>query len=117
MTHSTERSTCRHEPEPPPPEERTPTQDFIFLLWLIIAGEAAFILRYSVLRVTENTALDVFGFTDLELGYARATYGALEMLCFVPGGLLADRYSARRLLSFSLLITALGGLFTRRSRR
>ncbi len=98
-------------PEPPPPAQRTRLQDFAFLSGLIIAGEAAFTLRYSSLRVMENTALDVFGFTDLQLGYAKATYGILQMLSFLPGGLLADKFSARRLLSLSLIVTSIGGFY------
>ncbi|MCA9072264.1 MAG: MFS transporter [Planctomycetaceae bacterium] len=81
------------------------------MLGLIIAGEAAFTLRYSSLRVMENTALGVFDLTDLQLGYAKATYGILQMLSFIPGGLLADRFSARRLLSVSLVVTSLGGIY------
>jgi nitrate/nitrite transporter NarK len=99
------------EPEPPAPEKRSRLEDITFLAGLMIAGEAAFMLRYSSLRVMENTALGVFGFTDLQLGYAKATYGILQMLSFIPGGLLADRYSARRLLSFSLIVTSLGGIY------
>jgi len=98
-------------PAPPEPEKRTRLQDFAFLAGLIIAGEAAFTLRYSSLRVMENSALGVFGFTDLELGYAKATYGVLQMLSFIPGGVLADRFSARRLLSLSLVVTSIGGIY------
>lgn len=100
-----------HVPAPPAPEQRTRLQDFAFLFGLIIAGEAAFTLRYSSLRVMENTALGVFGLTDLQLGYAKSTYGILQMLSFIPGGLLADRYSARRLLSLSLIVTSIGGVY------
>lgn len=100
-----------HIPEPPAPEQRTRLQDFTFLLGLIIAGEAAFTLRYSSLRVMEHAALDVFGLTALQLGYAKSTYGILQMLSFIPGGLIADRYSARRLLSLSLIVTSIGGIY------
>jgi len=38
-------------------------------------------------------------------------YGVVAMLAYFPGGLLADRISARRLLTGSLLCTSLGGLY------
>ena len=33
------------------------------------------------------------------------------MLCYFPGGMLADRFPPRKLMSFSLFATALGGLY------
>jgi len=55
--------------------------------------------------------LDVFGFTNTELGSAQAVYGIVAMIAYFPGGPLADRFSARNLLIASLLATAAGGLY------
>ena len=54
--------------------------------------------------------LEVFGFSNTQLGDLFAVYGITAMLCYFPGGAVADRYSARTLLATSLIATGLGGL-------
>ena len=49
--------------------------------------------------------------SNTELGAAQAVYGVVAMLAYFPGGLLADRFPARRLLAGSLFATAAGGLY------
>jgi nitrate/nitrite transporter NarK len=39
-------------------------------------------------------------------------YGFVTLLSYIPGGYLADKYSARKLISFSLLLSGITGLFT-----
>lgn len=46
-----------------------------------------------------------------QLGAAQGIYGIVAMLAYFPGGLLADRYPAYKLMSLSLGLTALGGLY------
>jgi nitrate/nitrite transporter NarK len=41
----------------------------------------------------------------------QAVYGVVAMLAYFPGGPLADRFPARRLLTASLLLTSVGGLY------
>ncbi len=81
------------------------------MLSLIVAGEAVFSLPFHITRYFRPTFLEVFGFTNTDLGAAMATYGVVGMLAYFPGGPLADKYSPRKLLVFSLLLTALGGLY------
>ncbi len=83
----------------------------MFIGCLIIAGEAVFSLPFHVARFFRPTVLQVFDFTNTELGAVQAVYGAVAMLAYFPGGLLADRFSTRRLLAGSLLCTSLGGLY------
>jgi sugar phosphate permease len=78
---------------------------------LIIAGEAVFSLPFHVTRYFRPTFLEVFGFTNSQLGQAQAVYGVVGMIAYFPGGPLADRFSARTLLVSSLLTTGLGGLY------
>tara|TARA_B100001057_G_scaffold397544_1_gene407731 strand:- start:2543 stop:3652 length:1110 start_codon:yes stop_codon:yes gene_type:complete len=40
-----------------------------------------------------------------------AIYGIIAMLSYFPGGVIADRYSARFLITVSLFLTALGGVY------
>jgi sugar phosphate permease len=83
----------------------------VLIIVLIMAGEMVFGLPFHTARFFRPTLLDVFGFTNTQLGDLFAVYGITAMLSYFPGGALADRFSARFLLSASLFATAAGGLF------
>lgn len=78
---------------------------------LVIAGEAVFGLPFHIARYFRPTFLAAFGLTNTELGLLFSAYGVLAMICYVPGGPLADRFSARRLLAVSLGLTGAMGLY------
>ena len=81
------------------------------MLGLILAGEAIYALPFHVTRFFRPTVLEVFDLTNTELGTAQAVYGVVAMLSYFPGGPLADRFPARKLLAWSLWSTAAGGLY------
>ena len=81
------------------------------MLALIVAGEIVFGLPFSTARYFRPTLLEVFGFTNTQLGDLFALYGVTAMIAYFPGGALADRFSARSLLASSLVATAVGGLY------
>jgi nitrate/nitrite transporter NarK len=81
------------------------------LLCIILAGEAVFSLPFHIPRFFRPSVLEAFGISNTALGDAFAVYGLTAMLSYVPGGWLADRYPARRLIVVGLLATALGGLY------
>ena len=83
----------------------------LFITALVIAGEMVFGLPFHTARFFRPTLLEVFGFTNTQLGDLFAVYGITAMLSYFPGGALADRYSARKLLTLSLFATAAGGLY------
>jgi MFS transporter, GlpU family, inner membrane protein len=76
---------------------------------LILSANAIFGLPFDIARIFRPTLLDVFGINNLELGTAFASYGVIAMVCYFPGGPLADRFSTRRLMVVALLTTAAGG--------
>jgi MFS family permease len=76
----------------------------------MLAAESVYILPYVLARVFRPTFLDVFNLTNLELGGLFSTYGIVAFFSYLYGGVLADRYSPRKLLSISLIFTSLGGL-------
>jgi sugar phosphate permease len=78
---------------------------------LIVAGEIVFGLPFATARFFRPTLLEVFDFTNTQLGDLFAVYGITAMIAYFPGGALADRYPARSLLTASLIATAAGGLF------
>ena len=77
---------------------------------LIIAGEAIFFLPFVLARVFRPTLLDVFGITNLELGFAFSIYGIIAMPAYFAGGPFADRFNPRKLLTIALIMTAAGGI-------
>ena len=81
------------------------------LVALMIAGEAVFGLPFHVARYFRPTLLAGLGLSNSELGAVFSAYGVLALLCYFPGGLLADRYPARSLLCAALLLTAAGGAY------
>ncbi|NRA60647.1 MAG: MFS transporter [Psychrobium sp.] len=84
---------------------------FLIIFSIVFAGEMIFSLPFHVARFFRPTLLDVFQISNTQLGDIFAFYGTLAMLAYFPGGMLADKFSARILMSFSLLSTALGGLY------
>jgi len=84
---------------------------FFLILGLILAGEAIFALPFHIARFFRPIMLEMFTLTATELGAAQGIYGIVAMLCYFPGGLVADRYPVHKLIALSLWMTALGGLF------
>lgn len=80
------------------------------LLTLILAGEAIFMLPFTIARAFRPTYLQVFDITNLELGTCFSYYGIVAMVSYFFGGPLADKYPARNLMAAALSITSLGGL-------
>lgn len=89
----------------------SPLQRAMSLLALILAGEMIFSLPFHVPRYFRPSVLQTFDLTNAELGDTFAVYGVMAMLAYFPGGLLADRISPRRLMTISLVATALGGVY------
>lgn len=88
-----------------------PVARVLLILILVLAGEVIFSLPFHTARFFRPTLLEVFGFTNTQLGDAFAVYGVAAMLSYFPGGVIADRFSARALIGFSLVATATGGLY------
>lgn len=87
------------------------TRRILFIAALVIAGEMVFALPFHVPRFFRSTFLDVFDITNTQLGDIFMVYGIAAMASYFPGGALADHFSARKLLTASLLATSVGGLY------
>ena len=83
----------------------------LYIATLVIAGEMVFGLPFHIARFFRPTMLDVFGFTNTQLGDIFAIYGITATLSFFPGGALADWFPARKLIALALIATAAGGLY------
>ncbi|MEM6363216.1 MAG: MFS transporter, partial [Planctomycetota bacterium] len=82
----------------------------IMMLTLVIAGEAIFFLPFVLPRIFRPTMLEVFGWTNWQLGVAFSAYGVVAMLAYLPSGPLADRFPAGTMMAVALVVTAIGGL-------
>ena len=79
------------------------------MLSLIIAGEAIFLLPFILMRVFKPIIREAFLVSDAQIGEAQALYGITAVISYFFGGFIADKWEARKLLSFSLILTAFGG--------
>ena len=86
-------------------------QKIIIMIALIFVGELIFSLVFNIPLFFRPTFLETFNLSNTQLGDMFAVYGIFAMLSYFPGGVIADRYSARSLITFSLFLTALGGLY------
>lgn len=84
---------------------------YLYIIVLVVAGEMVFGLPFHTIRFFRPTILEVFGFSNTQLGYVLGAYGVTAVLSYFPGGALADRFAARTLLSLSLVATAAGGIY------
>ncbi|MEF8794642.1 MFS transporter [Thiohalorhabdus sp.] len=75
----------------------------------MLAGESIFMLPY--MRKTFQTSMEsVFQVSSTELGLLNSLFGVAALICYLPSGWLADRFSARKLLTLALVSTGAGGL-------
>jgi len=84
---------------------------YLIMVTLVFAGEMIFGLPFHTARFFRPTLLETFGFTNTQLGDVFAVYGVMAMIAYFPGGILADRFSARSLLTLSLVATGAGGFY------
>lgn len=70
-----------------------------------------FSLPFHTTRYFRPTFLEVFNFSNTQLGDVFAFYGITAMFSYYLGGPIADRFSPRGLMAFSLATTAAGGLY------
>ncbi|MCH8891712.1 MAG: MFS transporter [Myxococcales bacterium] len=68
-------------------------------------------LPFHIPRYFRATVLEVFGLSNTQLGDLFAVYGVTATLAYFPGGPLADRFPARKLMASSLFATGIGGLY------
>ena len=80
------------------------------LALIVVAAGAIYPLLY-LRQNFELSILEAFSITQTQLRYCSSMLGVIFMVTYIPSGWLADQFSSRKLLSFSLLATALIGLW------
>ncbi|MBX9867621.1 MAG: MFS transporter [Burkholderiales bacterium] len=85
-------------------------QRYIQLGVLILAAGAIYPMIY--LRQNYQTSMEeAFHISATQLGYLYSILGVFFFVCYLPSGWIADRFSPRKLISFSLAGTGLLGLW------
>ena len=92
-------------------EMESQRQPWYYIVLLILAGEAVFILPFVMPRIFRPTVLDVFSISNVELGQCFSLYGIVAIIAYLLGGFVADRFSSGRLMGIALALTAAGGIF------
>ena len=59
---------------------------------------------FSYHTVFRPTILEVFGLTNFQLGAMFSAYGFVAMAAYGPGGTLADRFSAKKLMALAAFL-------------
>ena len=80
------------------------------LALIVVAAGAIYPLLY-LRQNFELSILEAFNITQTQLRYCSSMLGLIFMITYVPSGWLADRFSSRKLLAYSLFATALLGIW------
>jgi len=90
--------------------EQSKAQRWLYFASLVLAAESIYMLPY-LRRIFQTSMEEAFGLGAVDIGLLNSMYGLVALAAYFPGGWLADRISARKLLAFSLFSTGLGGLY------
>lgn len=78
-----------------------------YLQVIMLALAASVIYSAPYLRQLFKTSLlDVFSLTEMQLGNLSSTYAIWSVMCYLPGGWLADRVAPKKLVVISLFASA-----------
>lgn len=90
---------------------KNPTvQKWITLLTVALTGGV--INKICYLRETYYDPLQqATGATDVQLGLLMSAFGIANFIFYFPGGILADKFSSKKLIVFSCISTALAGFW------
>ena len=70
---------------------------------IIVAIAGGLMTKLPYLRETYMVPLqEATGATKTQLGLIMSAYGIVNFICYFPGGILADKFSCKKLIIFSL---------------
>lgn len=83
-----------------------------WLTLIIVALAGGLITKLPYLRETYMEPLQAAtGATKTQLGLLMSAYGIVNFICYFPGGILADKFSSKKLIMLSCFGTAAAGLW------
>lgn len=79
-----------------------------YLMLIILSLGAGLIYKVAYLReVFYEPLRTALGVSNEDLGALSTMYGTIAMFCYIPGGILADKFKAKYLLIFSFISTGI----------
>jgi nitrate/nitrite transporter NarK len=83
---------------------------WLMMACLCLSGGIIFLLPFlrEVYYIPLQKALNL---TNTQLGILMSVFGVVALLTYFPGGWLADRFSSRKLITFSMVATGLAGFY------
>ena len=73
------------------------------LIVICLGGSIIYIFPYLQYTFYDSMMAEL-GFTNTQMGNVMSVYGALNLIAYFIGGMIADRFSSRILITFSLLL-------------
>lgn len=79
---------------------------------IAVAFAGGLITKLPYLRETYMDPLQLAtGTTKEQLGLIMSSYGVVSFICYFPGGILADKFSCKKLIVFACFLSAIIGLW------
>ena len=88
----------------------TPFRRWLVMACLCMSGGFIYLMPY-MRQVYHIPLQEALGLTSTQFGVMTSVFGAAAMIMYFPGGWLADRFSARKLITFSMVATGVAGIY------
>lgn len=83
---------------------------WLLLIVICLGGSIIYIFPYLQYTFYDSMMAEL-GFTNTQMGNVMSVYGALNLIAYFIGGIIADRFSSRILITFSLVVTGITGFW------
>lgn len=80
------------------------------LIVICLGGSIIYIFPYLQYTFYDSMMAEL-GFTNTQMGNIMSVYGALNLIAYFIGGIIADRFPSRILIAFSLAVTGMTGFW------
>lgn len=90
---------------------KRPSQNRIFVMATFILAAGSIYLIPYMRQNYHKPLLEALHINNTQLGLLNSIFGFFAFLSYIPGGLLADKISPRKLLTVSLAATGLSGIY------
>lgn len=91
------------------PQEGKLKKNLLQIFLLTVSGSVIFGLPYFRFYFYD-AFVSTFNLTNTQMGTLGSAYGFFGLVSYLLGGILADRFTAKRLIVFSLVVTGAGGI-------
>lgn len=83
---------------------------WLMLFVICLGGSIIYIFPYLQYTFYDSMMAEL-GFNNTQMGNVMSVYGSLNLIAYFIGGIIADRFSSRNLIAFSLVATGVTGFW------